>query len=66
MYGAFLLLAAGKESDYVNTLTNLFKDIVLAIDENEGFVGSAFGPEAVLALISGLQQVSERCLSRLL
>ena len=52
-----LSYAAGKESDYVNTLTNLFKDIALAIDENEGFVGDAFGPEAVLSLISGLQQV---------
>ena len=50
--------AAGTEKDYVNTLTNLFKDIALAIDENEGFVGDAFGPEAVLTLISGLQQVS--------
>ena len=49
--------AAGTESDYVNTLTNLFKDIAVAIDENEGFVGDAFGPEAVLTLISGLQQV---------
>ncbi len=49
--------AAGTEKDYVNTLTNLFKDIALAIDENEGFVGNAFGPEAVLTLISGLQQV---------
>ena len=36
--------AAGTESDYVNTLTNLFKDIAVAIDENEGFVGDAFGP----------------------
>ena len=49
--------AAGMESDYVNTLTNLFKDIAVAIDENEGFVGDAFGPEAVLTLVSGLQQV---------
>ena len=53
--------AAGTESDYVNTLTNLFKDIAVAIDENEGFVGDAFGPEAVLTLVSGLQQVCCAC-----
>ena len=53
----FCCPAAGTESDYVNTLTNLFKDIAVAIDENEGFVGDAFGPEAVLTLVSGLQQV---------
>ena len=49
--------AAGAKSDYVNTLTNLFKDIAVAVDENVGFVREAFGPEAVLTLISGLQQV---------
>lgn len=53
-----VLHAAGQESDYVNTLTNLFKDIALAIDENQGFVEEAFGREAVLTLISGLQQVA--------
>ncbi|CAL5229024.1 g12271 [Coccomyxa viridis] len=65
-YSALVESAAGTEKDYVNTLTNLFKDIALAIDENEGFVGNAFGPEAVLTLISGLQQLCDQYGAKLL
>ncbi|CAK0785054.1 hypothetical protein CVIRNUC_008259 [Coccomyxa viridis] len=65
-YSALVEGAASMESDYVNTLTNLFKDIAVAIDENEGFVGDAFGPEAVLTLVSGLQQLCDQYGAKLL
>ncbi len=45
--------------DYVDRLTNLFKDIAVAVDENEEFVRSTFGQDAVVEAITGLQQVQK-------
>lgn len=45
------------ETDFVGTLTNLFKDVAVAVDENEQFVAGTFGPETAVEAILGLQQV---------
>ncbi len=50
-------VAEQAESDYVGTLTNLFKDVAVAVDENEHFVSGTFGSEAAVEAILGLQQV---------
>jgi hypothetical protein len=44
-------------SDYVEKLTNVFKDIAVALEENEAFVESTFGKEAVVEAVTSLQQV---------
>lgn len=41
----------------MDRLTNLFKDIAVAVEENEEFVRSTFGQEAVVDAVTGLQQV---------
>ncbi|EIE27386.1 COG4-domain-containing protein [Coccomyxa subellipsoidea C-169] len=48
------------ESEYVGTLTNLFKDVAVAVDENEQFVSGTFGPEAAVEAILGLQQLCDQ------
>ncbi|KAK9907313.1 hypothetical protein WJX75_001280 [Coccomyxa subellipsoidea] len=48
------------ETDYVGTLTNLFKDVAVAVDENEQFVAGTFGPEAAVEAILGLQQLCDQ------
>lgn len=60
--GDFVLCNAEQpERDYVGTLTNLFKDIAVAVDENEQFIAGTFGPEATIEATLGLQQVLTTC-----
>ena len=40
----------------MGTLTSLFKDIAVAVEQNEEFVAATFGAAAVLDLVTGLQQ----------
>ena len=40
----------------MGTLTSLFKDIAVAVEQNEEFVAATFGGAAVLELVTGLQQ----------
>ncbi len=56
-----LVHAEQAERDYAGTLTNLFKDIATAVDENEQFIAGTFGPEATVEATLGLQQVLTTC-----
>lgn len=48
--------AGGKEGAYVTALSNLFKDVADALEANEEFLLDSFGQEAILEVMSGLQQ----------
>jgi hypothetical protein len=54
-----LSLAGGGGADFAATLTELLRDVALALDENEPFLREAFGPGAVLAAAGGLQRVCD-------
>ncbi len=45
----------------MGTLSSLFKDIAVAVEENEEFVAASFGPQALLELVAGLQQARRPC-----
>jgi len=51
--------AGGGGADFAATLTELLRDVALALDENEPFLREAFGPDAVLAAAGGLQRVCD-------
>ncbi len=40
--------------DFVEAATTLFKDVAVAVEENEGFLRAAFGAEALLTVITEL------------
>lgn len=46
--------ADGGQDDFVEAATALFKDVAVAVEENEAFLRSAFGTEALLGVISEL------------
>ena len=50
--------STGQDSavDFVGTVTNLFKDLAVAVEENEEFIQSAFGGNALEEAIAQLQQ----------
>ena len=62
--GCHLTLAAGGlsaghasgDSDYISTLTKLFKDIATAVQDNQQWVVDTFGREALLQTVLGLQE----------
>ena len=45
----------GKQDDYVAAITALFRDIAVAVEENEAFLREHFAPAAVLDVVMGLQ-----------
>ena len=45
-------------------LANLFKDVATAVESNQEFVASTFGPEAVLEVIMELQEECNHHVSR--
>ncbi|KAK9830013.1 hypothetical protein WJX72_009198 [[Myrmecia] bisecta] len=55
-YSHLVETTGGHEPDFVGTLTDLFKDIAVAVEENEEFLHEAFGADAILDVILGLQQ----------
>ncbi len=48
--------AGGKDGAFVVALSNLFKDVADAIEANQDFLREGFGQEALLEVMSGLQQ----------
>ena len=46
-------------ADFAATLTELLRDVALALDENEPFLREAFGPQAVLEAAAGLQRACD-------
>jgi len=53
-------------ADFVGVLTNLFKDIAIAVDENEALVQECFGAEGVLHVMQELQAECDTAGSRVL
>eukprot|EP00891_Asterochloris_glomerata_P008941 jgi/Astpho2/8941/Aster-02621 len=47
---------ASGDSDYISTLTKLFKDIATAVQDNQQWVVDTFGREALLQTVLGLQE----------
>jgi hypothetical protein len=52
----FAGVAGGKDGAFVVALTNLFKDVADAVDANEEFLRESFGADAILEVMSGLQE----------
>ena len=58
--GLWALSAPGSGgADFAATLTELLRDVALALDENEPFLREAFGPQAVLEAAAGLQRACD-------
>ncbi|GAX77377.1 hypothetical protein CEUSTIGMA_g4823.t1 [Chlamydomonas eustigma] len=60
------LLEAGKKADFVATLSLLFKDLAMTLEEHEAFIREVFGVSGVLEAVSGLQLECDSHGSRLL
>lgn len=46
---------AGQQDDYVAAVTALFRDIAVAVEENEAFLRDNFGTASVIDVVMGLQ-----------
>lgn len=54
-----LCWAGSGSTDFAATLTDLLRDVALALDENEPFLRDTFGPGAVLAAAAALQRACD-------
>ncbi len=46
---------AGQQDDYVAAVTALFRDIAVAVEENEAFLRDNFGAPSIIDVVMGLQ-----------
>lgn len=44
----------GGQDDFVEAATSLFQDVAVSVEENESFLRTSFGPEALLAVVTSL------------
>ncbi|KAK9819498.1 hypothetical protein WJX81_007056 [Elliptochloris bilobata] len=65
-YSHLVESAGSGGADFATTLTELLRDVAVALDENEPFLREAFGPQAVLEAASGLQRACDEQGTRVL
>jgi len=46
---------SGQQDDYVAAVTALFRDVAVAVEENEAFLRDNFGTASVIEVVMGLQ-----------